>query len=90
MSTGLEEKPRRLLGITHDCQCWAVGIRLPACPARTANDIAARLRSVPVWVAADRVRGAQEESTPHHAATARGRGAGAVVVASRGCRVKGP
>ena len=69
-----------------------VGIGPPTRPARTANvrGITAWLRSVPVWVAAGRVRGVHEESTPHHAVTDTGTGAGAVVVASRGCRVKGP
>ena len=92
MSTGLEQKLRSLLGSAHDWRCCAVGIRPPACPARTANDcgIAACLRSVPLWVAADRVRGAHEESTPHHAAADSGTVAGVVVGVSKGCRVKGP
>jgi hypothetical protein len=49
-----------------------------------------RLEQRSSLVAAGRIRGVHEESTPHDVATARGIGAGAVVVASRGCRVKGP
>jgi hypothetical protein len=92
MSTGLEQESRSRLGIADDCRCCAVGIRPPACPARTANDcgIAVCLSSVPVCVAAGRARGVHEESTPHHAATDSGPVAGVVVVASRSCRVKGP
>ena len=72
--------------------CKPVGIGRVLHVARTANGNGQRRLIEPpcLSTAAGRIRGVHEESTPQYAWRRWGTGAGAVVVAARGCRVKGP